>query len=567
MTSPTIKKQYKHIIVGAGPAGLQIGYCLQKAGEEYLILEKGNTPGEFYKKYPVHRKLISINKKYTGNDNKEFNLRHDWNSLLADTGEAFTDYSDEYYPNAEDMVQYLTDFREEHSLNIKTSTAVYKIEKTVSGYCINDDEYRCEKLIIASGVVPNIPDIAGIEYALGYEDVSIEKETFKNKNVLIIGKGNSAFETANHITDVAACIHMIGRSELQQAYSTHYPGHLRSVNSEFLDTYQLKSLNAILQYQESDVLEIKKNSNKYRLYINGNDDGACSYDYVIRCTGFKFDSSIFYGMSLDIENNLPVLTPKFESINAPNLFFAGTLIQNLSYRKSTLAFIHGFRYAARSMVNIITDNWPVSLLTKPELDNHIINRISTSSGLVQLYSYLCDAVIPDGDTYKYIEEVPINYLLQVQRGNFFTIHMEYGFTEEDDIFAEDRVRQYNKYGYASKFLHPVIRRYIKHTPGDKQKTLLKCTCGKWVEKPYILEQIPPCKKGNSPWVPDISCPACNSNIKRSLKTLKCIDSTKNNKIYEHHIPEDLQIRFDDAYTGDDFYTGPLRSFLKEMCNE
>lgn len=40
--------------------------------------------GNFFARYPRHRKLISINKRNTGRTNKEFNMRHDWNSLLSD---------------------------------------------------------------------------------------------------------------------------------------------------------------------------------------------------------------------------------------------------------------------------------------------------------------------------------------------------------------------------------------------------------------------------------------------------------------------------------------------------
>ena len=40
--------------------------------------------GSFFSTYPRHDKLISLNKRHTGQKNKEFNLRHDWNSLLSD---------------------------------------------------------------------------------------------------------------------------------------------------------------------------------------------------------------------------------------------------------------------------------------------------------------------------------------------------------------------------------------------------------------------------------------------------------------------------------------------------
>ena len=68
--------------VGAGPAGLQIGRLLQKRGREFTIFERNAHAGSFYEKFPRHRTLISLNKRHTGRSDPEFNLRHDWNSLL-----------------------------------------------------------------------------------------------------------------------------------------------------------------------------------------------------------------------------------------------------------------------------------------------------------------------------------------------------------------------------------------------------------------------------------------------------------------------------------------------------
>ena len=69
---------HDYCVVGAGPAGLQLGLQLQDAGRDYVILERASGPGAFFTRYPVHRKLISINKRHTGRQNKEFNMRHDW---------------------------------------------------------------------------------------------------------------------------------------------------------------------------------------------------------------------------------------------------------------------------------------------------------------------------------------------------------------------------------------------------------------------------------------------------------------------------------------------------------
>lgn len=73
-----------YLVIGAGPAGLQVGYFLERAGRDYLILEAGDAPGAFFRTFPRHRRLISINKPHTGSDDPQINLRMDWNSLLSD---------------------------------------------------------------------------------------------------------------------------------------------------------------------------------------------------------------------------------------------------------------------------------------------------------------------------------------------------------------------------------------------------------------------------------------------------------------------------------------------------
>ena len=144
---------YEYIIIGSGPAGLQAGYFLEKYKKKYVILEKSSNVGDFFKKYPIHRKLISINKVYTGTDNKEFNLRHDWNSLLSDDDSLlFKNYSKEFYPKADTMVEYLNDFYKKNKLNILFNFEVRKIDKVNENeFSIigNNVEIKSSKLIVA----------------------------------------------------------------------------------------------------------------------------------------------------------------------------------------------------------------------------------------------------------------------------------------------------------------------------------------------------------------------------------------------------------------------------------
>jgi len=36
---------HDYIVVGAGPSGLQLGYFLERAGRDYVILERGSQAG------------------------------------------------------------------------------------------------------------------------------------------------------------------------------------------------------------------------------------------------------------------------------------------------------------------------------------------------------------------------------------------------------------------------------------------------------------------------------------------------------------------------------------------
>lgn len=55
-----------------------MAYFLERQGRDYQLFERNESAGSFFKKYPIHRQLISINKRYTGSSDPEYNLRHDW---------------------------------------------------------------------------------------------------------------------------------------------------------------------------------------------------------------------------------------------------------------------------------------------------------------------------------------------------------------------------------------------------------------------------------------------------------------------------------------------------------
>ncbi|MFD0853523.1 NAD(P)-binding domain-containing protein, partial [Actinomadura adrarensis] len=229
--------------------------------------------------------------------------------------------------------------------------------------------YEARRLIVATGVSrPNVPPIPGVEAAEVYGTHNTDPAEYANKRVLIVGKGNSAFETADNLMETAAVIHVAGPNSIRMAWRTHYVGHLRAVNNGLLDTYQLKSQNALL---DGDVKRIERQPDgTYLVTVSfARADEVTKdipYDSVILCTGFRFDSSIFAPdcrPALTIADRFPALTPAYESLDVPDLYFAGTLTQSRDFKRGTSGFIHGFRYGVRALHRILEsryhgEEWP-----------------------------------------------------------------------------------------------------------------------------------------------------------------------------------------------------------------
>ncbi len=214
-------EKHEYCVIGAGPGGLQMAAYLHSAERDYVVFERAAVAGSFYQRYPRHRNLISINKRYTGRNNAEFNWRHDWNSLLspssgpASDAPRFWDFSDDYFPAADAWVDYAD--RYSQGLNIRYSTAVTKVSRkrkslgadfvlhTASAESETTAHTRCQTLIVATSLPKAfIPPIDGLEEnSIGYDDdeFSIDPEDFRNKTVLILGKKQSAMETAKNICE------------------------------------------------------------------------------------------------------------------------------------------------------------------------------------------------------------------------------------------------------------------------------------------------------------------------------------------------------------------------------
>ncbi|HEY2674180.1 MAG TPA: NAD(P)-binding domain-containing protein [Rugosimonospora sp.] len=475
-----------YLVIGAGPAGLQLGALLAQGGHDYQILEAGDAPGTFFTTFPRHRTLISINKPHTGTDDAELNLRMDWNSLLTDDPDLlFTRYTGRYFPPAGEMVRYLADFAAALDLRIRYGTRAVRVTRLAGGdegdgFAVTDQDgavWRTRRLVIATGVSrPYVPPIPGIETAEQYATVSVDPDDFTDARVLILGKGNSALETADNLIETAAVIHVAGPGSLRLAWKTHYVGHLRAVNNNFLDTYQLKSQNAIL---DGNVLSIERVEHRYRVRFSfSRADEVVKelwYDRVIVCTGFGFDASPFAEdcrPDLMYNDRFAALSPAYESVNVPGLYFAGTLMQQRDFKKSTSGFIHGFRYSVRALYHILRQRhherpWPHrEVAADPDaVTDAVLDRVNRTSALWQQFGVLGDlVVVAAAGPARYLEEVPVSHAAQGVFGDeYFAVTLEYGPDHDKvdpfDITVRRTAQDAAADAHDASYLHPVVRHH------------------------------------------------------------------------------------------------------------
>ena len=453
-------EKYDFLIIGAGPAGTQSAYYLEKLGRKYVVLEAGPGPCTFFTEYPRHRQLISINKRFNGFPEDDFNMRHDWNSLLSDDPEMrFTKYSDELFPPADVLVKYTKDFVEKFNLNMKYNAKVCRISRLAPSTpgSLGDFSVKTEAgevlqapiVIMGLGAMKEkLPDIPGVELAETYAKHDITQSKYEDHEVCVVGGGNSGFETADHLSGHAAVVHVLNSSPFKLAWDTHFPGNLRAINNSIIDMFHLKSLHAV-RIGHIKKIEKVEDMGKDRLKIHydmplAHWNPPCTahlwgiYDDIILCTGWKYVAEEMFDMDCCPETTpcgkFATLNSSWESTNVKNLYFVGTCTQQRD-RRAASSFIHGFRYSARSLMyllNHIKFNVPLPMETFNSIDmsqitEFMIKRFSTTSALYQLnYGVLCDimmlrpnfekANLEDGTSFagsvKYYYELPMAWALE-----------------------------------------------------------------------------------------------------------------------------------------------------------
>jgi putative flavoprotein involved in K+ transport len=176
------------VVVGAGQAGLAIGYFLARDGRDFTILEAADRPAAAWRDRWDSLKLFTP-------------VRYDSLPGLACPGDP------DGYPGRDDVVAYLTDYARTFELPVELDSPVRAVRRADGGYVVELDDrtYTAEQVVIATGPfqVPRVPPIGR---PLSSEVVQFHSTAYRRPDqvpagrVLVAGGGNTGFQIAEELS-------------------------------------------------------------------------------------------------------------------------------------------------------------------------------------------------------------------------------------------------------------------------------------------------------------------------------------------------------------------------------
>lgn len=295
---------YDLIVIGLGPAGISACIYAKRSGLNILAFEK-RAPGglinttNLVENYPGYSKI-------------------DGPSL------------------AFNMFKHLKDLE----VPIKMEEVV-KIEKNDNiVITTKNNSYETKTLIIGTGRSPRKPDIEdfnkfegkGISYC-----AICDASLYKNKDVCVLGSGDSAFEETLYLSKLCKSVTIVSRS------------------NEIKASDHLQDEVALLKN-----VKILKNTNIKKLFGENKLEGAIltneeilNFDALFIYIGFVPISSLFKDVNLKMDKNYILVNNKCET-SIPGIFACGDIIKKDLYQIVT-ATSEG-AIAASSVLNYINEN-------------------------------------------------------------------------------------------------------------------------------------------------------------------------------------------------------------------
>lgn len=293
MTDKTI---HKTIIIGSGPAGLTAAIYAGRANLKPIVFE-GNQPGG----------QLTIT-----TDVENFPGFPD-GIMGPEMMDLFRDQAKKF--GAKCFFKHVT--------NVDFSSKPYKV-------FVGEEEYLSETVIISTGASARMLGLKEEEELMGYgisTCATCDGYFFKEKNIVVVGGGDSAMEEASFLTKFAKKVTIIHRSETFKASKIMLD---RAENNPSIDILMNKSIKSINGSQKNGISSI--------LLVDSLTGEESDFDCegVFYGIGHTPNTSQFDGI-IDLNENGYIITKPDSSLtNIPGIFACGD-VQDDHYRQAITA--------------------------------------------------------------------------------------------------------------------------------------------------------------------------------------------------------------------------------------
>jgi putative flavoprotein involved in K+ transport len=180
--------RFEVAVVGAGQAGLSMGYFLAREGRHFTILEAADSIGAAW--------------------------RTRWDSLVLFTPRRYDSLpglqfpgSPNGYPERDEVIEYLEKYASTFELPVQLDSPVRALTPVAGGFLLDlgTRSVEAEQVVIATGPfqVPNVPVVAG---GLASDVVQMHSTGYRRPSdvpagvVVVVGGGNTGFQIAKELS-------------------------------------------------------------------------------------------------------------------------------------------------------------------------------------------------------------------------------------------------------------------------------------------------------------------------------------------------------------------------------
>lgn len=327
-----MEKIYDVLIIGGGPIGLACGVEAQKAGLDYLILEKGALTNSIFN-YPVNMTFFSTS------DRLEMA-----NIPFMSVG---------VKPTRTEALEYYRRIYFHFKLKVNLYESVQTLEKKDGLFHIKTSkgEYQTRKIVLATGFydLPNLMNVPGEDLPKVHHYYK-EPWPFIAQKVLVVGGANSAVDAALETWRKGAEVSMVLLGDEVDENVKYW------VRPDIVNRIKEGSIKA---FTKSKVKEIRA---REVVIATPEGDVTIANDFVLAMTGYKPNFSLLdqlgVEMSLD-EKRQPCYDQTNQESNVPGVYLAGVVCGGLNTREF---FIENSIVHAEAIMNDI-----IGTLGKPEL--------------------------------------------------------------------------------------------------------------------------------------------------------------------------------------------------------